>query len=208
LFWLPAKVKVAVQLDLHPSVTATFSSSNDLQDSLSRESFIEWFLRKLTRRDQVLKRQPRSNLADPSTKAYDTTETLTWHQRSADKGDAWVQLRLGHAYQQGNGVEQNDVEALKWYRLAAEQGDAIGQYNLADSYLKGHGVAQDCLKAHLWFSRSAEGGDQQAVESRDRLAAKMTVSQMNEVQEMANSCVSTDQLSLQQIDVTLHRVSE
>jgi uncharacterized protein len=238
-------------------VSSTFKPQISTQEFPTRKSLIEWVVPKLTRNshtreEQSLQKRTALSGMDRLTKE-DLTETLKWYRRSAEKGDAWAQLRLGHAYQQGKGVEPNEAEALvwyrravaqgqynlgvryaqglgvmrdygqtvrwytlaahlgharaqvnlgsmyckgygvmqdleqavKWYRLAAEQGDSIAQYNLAVSYLKGQGVVRDCLQAHLWFSRSAEGGDKQAVESRDKLASNMTVSQLNEARRLA-----------------------
>jgi len=158
LFLLPAKFKADVLLDFHQSVTSTFSSSNDLQDSPSRESFMEWFFRKLTRRDKASKEHPRSHLADPTAATHDVAETLKWYQRSAEKGDAWAQLRLGHAYQQGNGVEQDEAQALKWYRRAAAQ----GQYNLGVRYAQGLGVARDYGQTVRWYKLAAHHGHTRA----------------------------------------------
>lgn len=115
----------------------------------------------------------------------DYGQTVRWYTLAAHLGHARAQVNLGSMYCKGYGVTQDLEQAVKWYRLAAEQGDSIAQYNLAVSYLKGQGVVRDCLQAHLWFCRSAEGGDKQAVESRDKLASKMTVSQMNEARRLA-----------------------
>ena len=51
-------------------------------------------------------------------------QELSRLQASADAGDAKAQTALGTAYQEGNGVFQNDALAAKWFRKAADQGDA------------------------------------------------------------------------------------
>jgi TPR repeat protein len=52
-------------------------------------------------------------------------------KQQAEQGDAWAQLNLGAAYDNGIGVERDIDKALHWYQKAAEQGLAKAQYNLA-----------------------------------------------------------------------------
>ena len=61
---------------------------------------------------------------------------------SAEAGDAAAQFKLGAAYDNGEGVPEDDAEAVKWYRNAAEQGRARAQYNLGSMYEQGEGVPQ------------------------------------------------------------------
>jgi TPR repeat protein len=49
----------------------------------------------------------------------------------AAQGDAWAQLNLGAAYDNGIGIERDIDKALHWYQQAAEQGLAEAQFNLA-----------------------------------------------------------------------------
>ena len=84
---------------------------------------------------------------------------------------------------------EDDREAVRWYRLAAEQGDADAQLNLGIMYFNGEGVPQDYVQAHKWFNlaaASAEVASREAyVEARDRVAARMTPSQIAEAQRLA-----------------------
>jgi TPR repeat protein len=48
----------------------------------------------------------------------------------ADAGDVEAQVKLARAYQDGNGVEQNDTLAAQWYRQAAEHANPAAQNNL------------------------------------------------------------------------------
>jgi TPR repeat protein len=50
-------------------------------------------------------------------------------RKLADQGNAEAQYNLGLMYEQGRGVQQDDVKAVKWFQKAAYQGDAIAQYN-------------------------------------------------------------------------------
>ena len=80
----------------------------------------------------------------------------------ASLGNADAQTKLGYAYSNGRGVEQDYAEAVKWYRLAAEQGDATAQYNLGFAYYNGRGVEQDYVEAFKWYRLAAEQGNADA----------------------------------------------
>ncbi|MFA7256350.1 MAG: hypothetical protein WC047_02080 [Kiritimatiellales bacterium] len=92
----------------------------------------------------------------------------------AERGEPWAQLRLGVAYQFGNGVETNINEAVKWYTKAALQekdglwanGYIVGafgkagyfsqnidallaQHYLATIYLSHNDIPPDLVKAYL-----------------------------------------------------------
>jgi TPR repeat protein len=83
-------------------------------------------------------------------------------QTKADGGNASAQATLGKAYQDGNGVAQNDALALKWCRKAAEQGDADAENTLGIMYRMGEGVARDKEEAVRWFRKSAKQGNPKA----------------------------------------------
>ena len=77
-------------------------------------------------------------------------------RRRAEQGDATVQIELGWAYENGNGVPKDYAVALIWYRRAAEQDDALGQMLLGNMYYNGNGVSRDYLESTEWFRRAAE----------------------------------------------------
>jgi TPR repeat protein len=52
-------------------------------------------------------------------------------QKGAAAGNAYDQLNLGAAYDNGIGVKRDIDKALEWYQKAAEQGVAEAQFNLA-----------------------------------------------------------------------------
>src|ERR1700680_3639420 len=68
-------------------------------------------------------------------------------QAKAQVGDPDAQLNLGRAYEDGDGLPQNDEQAAKWYRAAAEQGNAIAQNNLGLMIRSGRGVEQNKKEA-------------------------------------------------------------
>ncbi len=43
---------------------------------------------------------------------------LIWYRKAAAQGNARAQFALGTLYEQGLGVERDQLEALNWYRLA------------------------------------------------------------------------------------------
>lgn len=76
-------------------------------------------------------------------------------RQQAEGGDAWAQLNLGAAYDNGMGVERDLNQALHWYQVAAEQGLAEAQYNLA------HLLVSEELSAAAaagWMRKAAEQG--------------------------------------------------
>ena len=108
----------------------------------------------------------------------------------AEQGVASAQFILGAAYANGLGVPENDAEAVKWYRLAAEQGYLIAQYNLGVMYYNGQGVVQDYIIAHMWFCIAAANGYENAVESRDLTAKKMSSEDVSKAQGLARAWVN------------------
>ncbi len=81
----------------------------------------------------------------------------------AEIGDAGAQLALGRAYQDGNGVPQNDELAARWYRKAAEQGNAVAQNNLGVMYRAGSGVEKSKEEALKWYRKAARQGYASAI---------------------------------------------
>jgi TPR repeat protein len=75
-------------------------------------------------------------------------------------------------------------------RLAAEQGHDNSQFNLGVAYANGRGVIQDNVYAHMWANLSAMNGDENGAGLRDRMAARMTPSQVEEAQTLARECVA------------------
>ena len=105
----------------------------------------------------------------------------------AEQGYASAQHNLGVMYANGEGVIQNHKEAVKWYRLAAGQGDGEAQNSLGVMYSNGEGVIQDYVLAHMWYNLSSSNGNETALKFRNRIAKKMTPSQIEKAQEMARN---------------------
>jgi hypothetical protein len=62
-------------------------------------------------------------------------------------------------YENGSGVQQDDVAAVSWYQKAANQGDSHAQNNLGFMYQRGRGVAHDDAAAVSWYQKAADQGD-------------------------------------------------
>jgi len=88
-------------------------------------------------------------------------------------------------YANGEGVPQDDAEAVRWYCLAAEQGDAKTQYNLGVMYGNGKGVPQDDVAAYAWLNIGAGEGNNDAAQSRDIVAERLTPQQRAEAQRLS-----------------------
>ena len=76
-------------------------------------------------------------------------------QKGAAAGDAYDQLNLGAAYDNGIGVARDIDKALQWYEKAAEQGVAEAQFNLA------HLLVEQEMSASVaagWMRKAAEQG--------------------------------------------------
>ena len=50
------------------------------------------------------------------------------YQKAAESGHIEAQNNLGYCYQNGIGVEKNEVKAFEWYEKSAKQGDSNAQY--------------------------------------------------------------------------------
>jgi hypothetical protein len=106
----------------------------------------------------------------------------------AQQGDARAQYNLGVLYLQGAGVPQDVRQAAQWFHRAAAQAESKAQYNLGLLYATGTGVPRDEGAAYIWFTLAATHlppGDaqQQAVHTRDLLAARLTPAQVQAAQD-------------------------
>ncbi len=118
---------------------------------------------------------------------YETA--LKWYRLAAEQGNTDAQFNLGLMYYLGQGGLPDYKTAAKWYRLAAEQGYANAQLFLSGMYLQGRGVLRDYVYAHMWGNLASSNGSEQAGQLRDRIANKMTPSQLEKAQKLARECV-------------------
>ena len=88
----------------------------------------------------------------------DPKDAIAWYRRSADKGFALAQFKLGQLYQFGQLVGQDSGAARDWYGKAADQGLADAQYNLAVMLETGDGGEVDAQRALTLYRGAADGG--------------------------------------------------
>ena len=60
----------------------------------------------------------------------DLAKALSWYEKSAEKGLAQAQFKLGDFYESGTVVLQDLAKALSWYAMAAQQGHQNAQLRL------------------------------------------------------------------------------
>lgn len=102
-------------------------------------------------------RQDAALLLRPATlEPPEPADPLSETRRLAEGGDAEAQYRLGEAYHDGCGVQQDLAEALFWYRRAAEQSHLYALADLADMYGKGEGVPKDTSEALRWYRKATD----------------------------------------------------
>lgn len=130
---------------------------------------------------------PGERSADELWSRYKHSDALEIIKPRAEAGIPWAQLRLGVAYELGNGVPKDIEKALYWYkRVAINKGDdkwsegllvgalgkpgyfnqnsdaMVAQYQVANIYFRGEGVKKDLISAYLWakfLSKESVGKD-------------------------------------------------
>jgi TPR repeat protein len=95
----------------------------------------------------------------PTDKQHVSTSDISQLRAKADAGDMSAQVDLGKAYQDGNGVPQDDGMAVHWFRKAAEQGSATAENNLGIMCSMGQGVSRDKEEAVRWYHKAAKQGN-------------------------------------------------
>lgn len=116
----------------------------------------------------------------------DFTEAARWYRLAAVADLPEAQLKMSNLTQAGDGLDQSDELAVFWYRKSAMAGFAPAQSNLASMYLAGKGVEKDPVKAYAWLSLAAQGGVTPASEWRQRIAKKLTSTQITEAVKTAD----------------------
>ena len=117
----------------------------------------------------------------------DYKQSIKLMNLSAEQGYFLAEHKLGSIYSGSLLGEPDYRKAIKWFRLASGQGYAPSQYFLATLYEKGDGIKQDYTRAHMWFSLASEKNII-AKDERDRIARKLSSSQINDSQKMAREC--------------------
>ena len=78
---------------------------------------------------------------------------------NAERGNPDAQVSLGFRYQDGLGVERDDVEAVKWFQKAADQGYSKGTAALAFCFMEGKGIAENKKEAFNLYLKAYQQGE-------------------------------------------------
>ena len=90
----------------------------------------------------------------------DLVESTKWFIKAADENDAEALDRVGGAYRNGSGVEQNFATAVDYYKKSvAADGFADALLDLGLAYLKGEGVPQNAEHGYSLMIRAAKQGN-------------------------------------------------
>lgn len=88
-----------------------------------------------------------------------------WGMKSAKEGITNSQFLIGYCYDEGFGVQADQLTAIQWYTKAAEQGSIAAMRNIGILYNNGEGnVAEDKVEAERWFKKAAMNGDDKSIE--------------------------------------------
>jgi tellurite resistance protein len=79
-------------------------------------------------------------------------------KHAAELGVREAQWLLARCFEEGFGVERNEVHAISWHIKAAEQGYPVAQNHLGSCYQNGNGVPKDQAEAVEWYLKAAEQG--------------------------------------------------
>jgi hypothetical protein len=95
-------------------------------------------------------------------------------KRMAAAGEKESQYMLGLLYEEGQGVDKDDVEAAHWYARAAGQGVADAYFALGQLFVHRKGDCMDRMAAHHWFSLAKEYGHRLGDQEMQRNLSAMT----------------------------------
>ncbi|MBT3789840.1 MAG: sel1 repeat family protein [Alphaproteobacteria bacterium] len=104
--------------------------------------------------------------------------------RAASKGYAPAQFSLGALYYAGTGPLKTDVQkAIELFTRSANAGHPPAQLALGQLLLEDQYVEMDRIAAWQWLALALEGGERSAQRALDKLATKMTSSEMTKANE-------------------------
>lgn len=104
----------------------------------------------------------------------------------AQLGYADAQFVLGEYWYQGQYTPRDYQQALKWFEQASIQGHALAQLRLGSMFYRGEGVTANSIQAYIILKMSAINGSDEALDTADRVAAQMPLSDL----EIANQVLA------------------
>lgn len=94
----------------------------------------------------------------------DYPKAYAYFKEKAEHGDSNAMDNLGHMYEDGRGVAQNQDEAVYWFSKAAHKGNSDAEVNLGVAYLYGNGVKQNKQMACDWLHKATKAANPYARE--------------------------------------------
>jgi uncharacterized protein len=91
--------------------------------------------------------------------AVQISQTSSWLQGAAERGDMYAEYQLSLLYKDGRGVEKDEAKYLLLLKRSGTQGYVAAQRRLSGIYEKGKGVPKDLVEASDWAKKAAEQGD-------------------------------------------------
>lgn len=86
----------------------------------------------------------------------DNDSAKKWLEIAAKQNMPFAYTGLGLIYEEGRGVEKNEMRAKQFYEQAANFNDANAQYNLGAIYADSDNIANDYELARQWYEKAAE----------------------------------------------------
>ncbi len=110
-------------------------------------------------------------------------------KEKADREDPDAMYWLGFYFSTGKEVEKNLEKSAKWYQEAAERNHEKAQLALGTAFEEGSGVPKDPVAAYQWYYLAAQKNNLDAIERRDKLAAKIPEYEVEKGKRMAEQFV-------------------
>ena len=96
-------------------------------------------------------------------------KAMEWAKKSSKQNNPKACILIGHFYENGAGIEKDEMMAKAMYSRAfklatqkAQEGDPIAQLSLSEIYLNGYSVQKDLNEAIKWLSLSAKNNYEEA----------------------------------------------
>ncbi|MBR6026245.1 MAG: sel1 repeat family protein [Neisseriaceae bacterium] len=89
-------------------------------------------------------------------KQNNNDDAKKWLEIAAKQNMPFAYTGLGLMYEEGRGVEKNEMRAKQLYEQAANFNDADAQYNLGTMYSDSDTITNDYELARQWYEKAAE----------------------------------------------------
>jgi TPR repeat protein/ATP-dependent protease ClpP protease subunit len=183
--------KAAKQGDIEAMLMTVLYLSDEQFELYDKNESLTWLVKAAEKSDDGTSRSSRARAqyllgiryekGDGVKENY--SEALRLFKLAGNNGDDFAQYSLGRVYYKGKGVVENFAKSASWYEKSAKQGNPWAQADLSGLYITGQGVEIDFVKAYAWGLLAKAKGEN--VANWDFLLTKVTTSQVNEAQALA-----------------------